>query len=496
MLPKYAFPVDVVNLSIPDFNRSSSAYENGGSDDAMQRDLKIALAEYAPGAEVIRGNFPGTYIYRSVGVYDPFEKSPNYQPTEILVECTDCQSITLIPIDAVPPDECGECHSPNVMAIPYLRPPGFTVDAALRNAGAEPYEGGGRERGGYVAPARLLIGKTAFNEGQPQTAIAPRLYTYVRVGDLFVGNKGTDRDFPGFLICPTCGRALDPDNPTSHTYPANVPPHWGRQRGPRAGTPCPNRSNFINQVILGHKFHSEVILLGVDLPDTLDAPYWEPAGRAVWYSFGTLLANAAALVLQVDPGELKVGVRAARRSATRLHGEVFLYDDVPGGAGYARAIETNLAEILHKALELGQHCPNPDCPGACYHCLFDYRNQPLHPLLDRQLGAALLEFLLHDTLPAVTNAQADRYAANLVEFARAGWAIKPAQTAAGRYFPCVLQDAAGQQLGLWVIHPLQARPTPAETGAVLAQSGLRCAVHTTFDLDRRPFWALNNLVRT
>jgi hypothetical protein len=315
------------------------------------------------------------------------------------------------------------------------------------------------------------------------------------VGDLFVGNKGPNRDFPGFLICPTCGRALDPDNPSSHSYPANVPPHWGRQRGPRAGSRCPNRTDFTNQVILGHKFYSEVILLGVDLPDTLDAPFWEPAGKAVWYSFGTLLANAAALVLQVDAGELKVGVRAVRRGPGRLHGEVFLYDDVPGGAGYARAIQQNLATILSKALSLGQHCPNPDCSGACYHCLYDYRNQSLHPLLDRSLGTAVLEFLLHGTMLSITKSQADRSGDHLVEFARAGWTVKPGLTIGQHYFPSVLQDSAGQQVALWVIHPLQARPTPAETGAVLAQSGLRSAVHTTFDLERRPFWVLNHLIR-
>jgi hypothetical protein len=165
LLPKYAFPVDVVSLSIPPLGRAGQDDATNGYDDAMQRDLKIALAEYAPGAEVIRGSFPNTYIYRSAGVYDPFEKLPNYQPAEIVVECGDCQSITLLPVGATPPDECGECSSPNIMPIPYLRPPGFTVDAALGNAGAEPYEGGGRERSGYVAPARLLIGQTAFNVG-------------------------------------------------------------------------------------------------------------------------------------------------------------------------------------------------------------------------------------------------------------------------------------------------------------------------------------------
>ena len=494
LLPKYAFPVDVVSLSIPSSRQTSNSYDEGVlNDEAMQRDLKIALAEYAPGGEVIRGSFPDTYIYRSAGIYDPFEKKPDYRPTEMVVECLDCQSISLLSLDEEVPVECEECQSPHIMAIPYLRPPGFTVDVAERNAGAERYEGGGRERSGYVAPARLLVGQTAFSGGTAPS-FAPNLYSYVRVGDLFVFNKGSDPNFPGFLICPVCGRSLDTDNPGSHTYPANIPPHTGKGRGPRAGTPCPNKTDFRNQVILGHRFHSEVILLGVDLPQTMDAPFWFPSGRAIWYSFGTLLANAAAIVLQVDPGELKVGVRATKRAPGRLHGEVFLYDDVPGGAGYARAIQDNLEVILRKALDLGLKCDNPDCSGACYQCLYDYRNQTLHPLLDRGLGASVLQYLLYGTEPSLSQLEIDRCAANLIEFARANWKIAQSVKIGRLYFPCILEDNSGTRIGLWVIHPLQARPSAAEVAAIMAKSGIRPAVHTSFDLDRRPFWVMNHLI--
>ena len=381
----------------------------------------------------------------------------------------------------------------NVVTVPYLRPPGFTVDAALPNAGAERYDGGGRERSGYVTPARLLIGETSFNNGKP-TGFAPHLFTQVRVGDLFVCNKGPDPQFPGFLICPTCGRWLDPDDAGTHTYPADIPPHWGRQRGPRAGSLCPNTKDFRNQVLLGHRFHSEVMLLGVDLPDSMDAPFYDPSGKAVWYSFGTLVANAAALVLQIDANELSVGVRAVKRSPGRVHGEVFLYDNVPGGAGYARAINHDLQAIMAKALGLGQSCSNPDCPGACYHCMYDYRNQALHPLLDRRLGAAVLEYLLNGATPSIAPKEADRYATGLAEFARASWTILPPKDVVKLHFAQVLQDKTGQQVGVYVIHPLQARPTTDEKATILAQSGIRCAAQTSFDLERRPFWVLNHLV--
>src|SRR5262249_3838927 len=156
----------------------------------------------------------------------------------------------------------------------------------------------------------------------------------------------------GYLLCPDCGRWLQDEEAipgTKHKYPANVPPFWGKQTGPKAGWWCPNTKLMNNYVVLGHQFRSEVILLGVDLPAEMDAPITEPSGRAVWYSYGTLLANAAMRVLQLDPGELKVGVRPVKRGPGRLHGEVFLYDDVPGGAGYARAVGEHLEEICWKA---------------------------------------------------------------------------------------------------------------------------------------------------
>ena len=493
LLPKYAFPVDVVSLSMPPSERSSFRFDGdeASDDETMERDLKIALAEYAPGAEVIRGSFPHTYVYRSVGVTDPFNKEPNYGPTGVLVECEDCQSVALVGKDELPPEQCQECQSFNVIALPYLRPKGFTVDGSLPEGGRRPYERGGRERAGYTLPARLLVGQTAFSIGSPQAPFAPNLYSYVRAGDLFFCNKGMDRDFPGFIICPSCGRVLDDDSQGTHTYPANVPPHMGKNRGPRAGHLCPNGSDFQNQVILGYTFSSEVILLGVDLPDALDAPFTEVAGKAVWYSFGTLLANAATLVLQINPGELKVGVRPVLRTPGRIHGEVFLYDDVPGGAGYARALQQNLEEILQKALKLGEHCLNPNCAGACYHCMYDYRNQMLHPLLDRELGTAVLSYLLRGTYPTLDPQRVKQASTSFAQFVQIGWQIHADVPRGVHVFPCVLQYGNGQEVGLQVIHPLQARPTTTERQAILAQYGLRCAITTSFDLERRPMWVMN-----
>lgn len=496
LLPGYAFPVDVVGLSLADDSQPWQDDERK-NDERMQRELKIALAEYAPGAEVIRGSAQDTYIYRVAGVYDPFEKTPNYRPTGKLFECKDCQTIDLLAVGAALPKRCPECNGINVTELPYLRPRGFTVDQAIPDGGKKRYELGGRERAGFVSPARLLVGESSFTAGTAHPPYARELYSQVRIGKLFIANKGIDRDYPGFLICPDCGRYFaSPDDFAQHRRPASVPPHHGGQKGARAGQICPNRARPNNQVILGHDFFSEVILLGADLPDEMDAPFQQPSGKAVWYSFGTLIKNAATVVLQVNPEELAVGVRAVKRGGERVHGEVFLYDDVPGGAGYARAIEANLEEILLKALELGRSCQNPDCSGACYHCMFDYRNQRLHPFLDRSLGTAILEYLLEGKIPGIDEAEVPEIVRPLIAFAQSGsgWTVEPAARVSGRSFAAILRNRQGARYGIHVIHPAIARPSKAEAQAILAASGVTSATHTNFDLKQRPFWVLNNLV--
>ena len=136
LLPEYAFPVDVVSLFIPSDQPSYGETELVKGD-AMQRDLQVALAEYASGSEVIRGEFPNTYIYRSAGVYHRFNPHPDYSPSGMLVECSDCQSVTLVRNAADLPDQCEECGGFQVTPLPYLQPRGSPLTALCQTSGAK-----------------------------------------------------------------------------------------------------------------------------------------------------------------------------------------------------------------------------------------------------------------------------------------------------------------------------------------------------------------------
>lgn len=193
-LPSYAFPIDVVSLTIPN-DTAVGEDEEYETANVMQRELKIAIAEYAPGAEVVRQSNQVTYKYKSVGVHAPFEREPDYSAEGILVECRDCRAVSLLQVEATPPDRCEVCGGFDLDLLHYLRPKGFTVDGALPDSGRQVYIANeGEERSGQASPARLLTGETAFSIGHSRAPYANRLYTNVRVGDLVISNRGPNPD--------------------------------------------------------------------------------------------------------------------------------------------------------------------------------------------------------------------------------------------------------------------------------------------------------------
>lgn len=492
-LPKYAFPVDVVSLTIPNENI------NNPEDDfteSMQRDLKIAIAEYAPGAEITKQTNQRTYKYTSVGIHDPFDTRPNYVSQGAIVECRQCQNIIVFEGDNFSiPAACPVCHSVDLSIMQFIRPRGFTVDGALPNGGRVAYNSlEGLERGPVVSAAKLMMGENTMAAAGRQTFFNGRLNTLINIGDLVIVNKGHNRTDPGFCVCHDCGRQLDPADQNRHRRPADVPPNGGYRPGPRKGYYCPNEPPYsTNKLVLSHNFHSEVILLGVNLPPELDAPFRDSSGFAIWFSFGTLIANAAARVLQIDPSEIKVGVRPLNRGNHKIHGEIFLYDDVPGGAGYARSILANLNEILQVAHEIASECSNPECSGACYQCLLDYKNQSFHHMLSRDLGLDLLSYVLSSTLPEITEEEIAMSVNSFSDYARSDFEDMGAQDIAGIHADITLRDQEGNNFALMAIHPLRARLNESEIRRVRNESGFELKAYTSFDFIKRPFWVLNQL---
>ena len=69
--------------------------------------------------------------------------------------------------------------------------------------------------------------------------------------------------------------------------------------------------------------------------------------------------------------------------------DVYLYDSLSSGAGYAVSVADNIEKLLKQIRELLVSC---DCGSACHRCLKHYRNQYVHGLLDRFAALELLEW--------------------------------------------------------------------------------------------------------
>jgi hypothetical protein len=107
------------------------------------------------------------------------------------------------------------------------------------------------------------------------------------------------------------------------------------------------------------------------------------------------LAKAACQTLEVETGEILAEYRPAlnEAGATGSLIEVFLYDTLAGGAGFAPQLAARGNELFTAALAILEDCPE-DCDASCYRCLRSFRNKLDHALLDRYVGAQLLRHVL------------------------------------------------------------------------------------------------------
>ena len=83
-----------------------------------------------------------------------------------------------------------------------------------------------------------------------------------------------------------------------------------------------------------------------------------------------------------------------------MEAEIYLYDTLPGGAGFSQRVGSLGLSVFEDALAILEDCPE-DCDRSCYRCLRNYRNKLEHDLLDRQVGASLLKYLIRGSYPSL-----------------------------------------------------------------------------------------------
>ena len=104
---------------------------------------------------------------------------------------------------------------------------------------------------------------------------------------------------------------------------------------------------------------------------------------------------AASRVLDIDYNELSAGYRLLPLSIGGA--DIYLFDTLSGGAGYAHIAGTVLKEIIKEARYILADCEN-NCEKSCYKCLRHYANQFYHNQLNRFVALELLDYVVSGTL--------------------------------------------------------------------------------------------------
>lgn len=367
VLPKYGFPSDVVELRTNHLASTPEALRI-----ELDRDLRVAISEFAPGSEVIAAK----KVWTSAGLkVHPKRAWPTYK----YVICNECGKFHHgqdIPFTCT-------CGHPLERVREFIIPEsGFVAANTVKIPGEEP-------------PQRTYASETYFADYEQEKAqrfdattemqleeslSLPTYKRYSKFGWMALVNKGFGA---GFRICSTCGYG-EVINFVQSPAPAlgfhgHTPTH--DHLNPITNNRCTGQMIVRD---LGHRYLTDVLELSINgIPSKLK---FDAAYRSFLYAF-------------LEGASESQGIRRDDIDGTlyyRTYGDspsFILFDSVPGGAGHVENIQNHLREAAQSALKKMEAC-NCGEDTSCYNCLRNYRNQNFHDDLQRGYAITILRALL------------------------------------------------------------------------------------------------------
>lgn len=379
IIPTYSFPKNVVSMYISN--------SNGRVEYQIQRGLDVAVSEYAPG----RGIVVDKKTYQIGGLYYPgserkknmasspartYIDDPNF--SKHLLKCPECGWFGL---ETESDGTCPFCGNENVsVARDMIRPWGFAPRDAKEIPSAQLEEE-------YTAVIPPLYSTVSAADEIEQVKDTKNIRVSTRSNQRII-MLNTGYSDTGFMICPDCGAAI-PGNQIENLKKIGRP-----YRSQFARTKC-NHAEARN-VNLGYDFITDMLVLEF----YIDSDVLDGRRNNLWLDQASIsLAEALRLAvckrLDVDFTELVTGSRY-RQNKSGSFIDIYLYDSLSSGAGYAVSIKDSINEVLQDVYTLLSDC---DCNGACYNCLKHYRNQFVHGYLNRHSALELLNWGVHGIKP-------------------------------------------------------------------------------------------------
>ena len=346
VIPKYGFPVDVVDLQIWNEGKFDNKYD-------LSRDLSIAISEYAPDSEVIVDKKKYTSQYITLPKTEPFTRYYYYT-------CKNCERDNVNVIkDKL--DKCVYCGlENNEQVLDYFIEPIYGFKTGITKESST------------KKPKKTYAGSTAYlGDGKLDNKLTLGNNDYIIIetssdDELLVMNKNP------FFMCPKCGYSKIIKGKTGiQMLPESHLNYKGRQ--------CSNENLY--PLSLGHKFKTDVAKLTIKGLEKKD--------RAL----SVLYALLEGISQEFNIERKDIDGIAVKNKANCY--DLIIYDNVPGGAGHVKRImdKKMLLETFNLALKkVEQDCCDEN--SSCYNCLRNYNNQSYHKMLKRKLAKETLEEVL------------------------------------------------------------------------------------------------------
>jgi len=388
-VPSYSFPKNVVSFYV-EKDAEKGKYAPKEIVYAPDRDIVVALSEYAPGRFVtIDKN-----IYKSGGIYaNPRPKNFEHNQAEYYFNnsaycknifiCTECNWFG-DKSDELGEGKCPYCHA-DIESHKMLRPWGF----APERAASVKHDDEDEEYTYTAAPFYSYVpSETAMQEVSGSNI----RYANLPDRDVLTVNMGNRRY--GFNVCRKCGGAeVSADDMGTIGY-FSQPYHDSYL--------CRHENTIETNLFLGFEFKTDMFMLDIAYDTQKLVSNGNLKERAILNSAVTTLheavRKAVALELDIDYSEISGGWMFRNRPTPELsHIEMFFYDNLASGAGYSSLIGGMLNKILPRAREILSSCT---CTKTCKNCLDNFYNQRNHSLFDRFLGLQLLDYMEKRVLPS------------------------------------------------------------------------------------------------
>ena len=348
---------------------------------ALGHTINDTVGEYAPGRAIVVDKqtyqiggfyYPGSERHhgQSLTPARAYAEDPNY--VKQIISCPECGWFGLMEENT---KQCPFCGNDDLkITREMMRPWGF----APRNAEAIPDVQLSEE---YTAVQQPLYSTLPDAEEMKLAPGCKNIRIASRTNQrIIMLNKGSDDK--GFMVCKDCGAAM-PGDDISVLNDVNRP-----YKSKYARSRCRHGNSF--NVNLGYDFITDMLVLEFTIDDKVidarrnDNPWLNRAAQ----SLAEALRLVASKKLDVEFTELVTGYRL-RTGAEASYVDIYLYDSLSSGAGYAVSVADAIAELLSDMKELLSSC---DCGSACSKCLKHYRNQYVHGMLDRFAALQLLEW--------------------------------------------------------------------------------------------------------